>query len=386
MLQRALTLPTPGSATFFLWGPRQVGKTTLLRASYPAAVWLDLLKADEFRRYSTNPERLRQELLATVDPGQGTAQVVIDEIQKVPALLDEVHWLHEAHGFQFALCGSSARKMRRGGVNLLGGRALRFELAGLTADEIGTDFDIERIANHGFLPRIYAAERPERLLNAYVSDYLQQEIASEGLVRNLPLFADFLTAASFSDSEMVNQTNIARECGVSLQTVGNYFDILEDTLIGNWLPAYTRRPKRRVVQTPKWYFNDVGVVNHLARRGRMEAGSEIFGKAFENWVHHELRSWLLYTESRVRLTYWRLSGGTEVDFLLDDLSLAIEAKSSRVITDKHLKGLRDLAVDQSIGHRVIVCLEAKRRITDDGILILPAHELPALLSRSFAVD
>jgi uncharacterized protein len=386
MLKRALILPAEGSATFFLWGPRQVGKTTLLRASYPDAIWVDLLKADEFRRYSTNPERLRQELLATFDSRPETAQVVIDEVQKVPALLDEVHWLHEAHGFQFALCGSSARKLRRGGVNLLGGRALRFELAGLTADEIGTDFDIERIANHGFLPRIYAAERPERLLNAYVSDYLQQEIASEGLVRNLPLFADFLTAASFSDSEMVNQTNIARECGVSVQTVGNYFDILEDTLIGTWLPAYTRRPKRRVVQTPKWYFNDVGVVNHLARRGRMEAGSDVFGKAFENWVHHELRSWLLYTESQARLTYWRLSGGTEVDFLLDDLSLAIEAKSSRVITDKHLKGLRELAVDQSIGQRVIVCLEANRRLTDDGILILPAHELPALLTRVSAVD
>lgn len=386
MLRRALTLPASGSATFFLWGPRQVGKTTLLRASYPDAPWVDLLKSDEYRRYSTNPERLRQELLATVDEPPGTTQVVIDEVQKVPALLDEVHWLHEAHGFQFALCGSSARKLRRGGVNLLGGRALRFELTGLTAAEIGGGFDIERIANHGFLPRIYAAERPERLLNAYVSDYLQQEIASEGLVRNLSLFADFLTAASFSDSEMVNQTNIARECGVSVQTVGNYFDILEDTLIGSWLPAYTKRPKRRVVQTPKWYFNDVGVVNHLARRGRMEAGSDVFGKAFENWVHHELRSWLLYTESRTRLTYWRLSGGTEVDFLLDDLSLAIEAKSSRFIADKHLKGLRELAVDQSIGQRVVVCLEANRRLTDDGILILPARELPAFLSRVLAVD
>jgi uncharacterized protein len=386
MLKRALVLPPSGTDTFFLWGPRQVGKTTLLRASYPDAIWVDLLKADEFRRYSSNPERLREELLATIDSPHGKTQVVIDEVQKVPALLDEVHWLHEAHGFQFALCGSSARKLRRGGVNLLGGRALRFELAGLTAPEIGADVDLERLANHGYLPRIYAAERPERLLNAYVSDYLQQEIASEGLVRNLPLFADFLTAASFSDAEMVNQTNIARECGVSVQTVGNYFDILEDSLIGTWLPAYTKRPKRRVVQTPKWYFGDVGVVNHLARRGRMDPGSDVFGKAFENWVHHELRSWLLYTESRARLTYWRLSGGTEVDFLLDDLSLAIEARSSRVITDQHLKGLRELAVDRSVGQRVIVCLEATRRLTNDGILILPARELPALLSQMLSGD
>jgi uncharacterized protein len=376
--ERALELPEAGSETFFLWGPRQVGKTTLLRQTYPGAVWVDLLKADEFRKYTTNPERLREELLAL--PGEGKPQqVVIDEIQKVPTLLDEVHWLHENLRIQFALCGSSARKLRQGGVNLLGGRATRYELGGLTARELGDSFDIVRMINHGWLPRIYASDRPGRLLDAYVSDYLQQEIAAESLVRNLPAFAGFLAAASLSDAEIVNQVNIARECGVSSPTVANYFTILIDTLLGHWLPAYTKRPKRRVIQAPKFYFADVGVVNHLARRGRMEPGGELFGKAFESWAHHELRLWLRYGDTSSTLTYWRLASGIEVDFVIDDLSLAIEAKSSRTITDTHLKGLRQLAFDQPVRSRAIICLEAKRRVTSDGIVILPAHELASFL-------
>jgi uncharacterized protein len=377
-LARSLALPTPGQETFFLWGPRQVGKTTLLRHTYSDAPWVDLLKADEFRRYSTNPERLREELLALPD-SQMPRQVVIDEIQKVPSLLDEVHWLHENRGIQFALCGSSARKLRRGGVNLLGGRALRYELGGLTAHELGASFDVVRMVNHGWLPRIYASDRPRRLIDAYVNDYLQQEIAAESLVRNLPAFANFLSTAALSDAEIVNQTNIARECGVSSPTVANYFEILVDTLLGLWLPAYTARPKRRVIQASKFYFADVGIVNQLARRGTLEPGSDVFGKAFENWVHHELRCWLRYGESTVGLTYWRLASGIEVDFLTDDLSLAIEAKSSRKITDAHLKGLRQLAIDQSVGQRAVVCLEPKRRVTGDGILIIPASELADFL-------
>ena len=377
-LRRTLSLPPSGSETFFLWGPRQVGKTTLLRHTYPDALWVDLLKADEFRRYTTNPERLREEILAFPDSRTPT-QVVIDEIQKVPTLLDEVDWLHENRGIQFALCGSSARKLRRGGVNLLGGRALRYELGGLTARELGDAFDIERMVNHGWLPRIYASKQPGRLLDAYVSDYLQQEIAAESLVRNLPAFSDFLTAASFSDAEIVNQVNIASECGVSSRTVANYFDILLDTLLAHWLPAYTKRPKRRVIQAPKFYFADVGIVNHLARRGPMVSGGELFGKAFESWVHHELRLWLRYREARPSLAYWRLASGIEVDFVIDDLSLAMEAKSSRSITDAHLKGLRQLAIDQTIRRRAIVCLEPRRRVTNDGITIVPAPQLADFL-------
>lgn len=370
MFKRTLALPPSGAETFFLWGPRQTGKSTLLRQAYPGALWIDLLRSEEYRRYLQNPELLRQELAV-----MRTEQVVIDEVQKVPGLLDEVHWLLENSGVQFALCGSSARKVKRGGANLLGGRATRRELFGLTAHEIGDDLDLDRLLKHGYLPRAYLSDRPQRVLNAYVSDYLREEIAAEAAVRNVPAFADFLTAASLSDTEPVNFSNIARETGVSSNTVKSYFEILVDTLLGRWLPAYRRRPKRRVTAAPKFYFADVGVVNHLAQRGGFGPRSELYGKAFENWVHHELVSHFSYSESYARLSYWRLTTGTEVDFIVNDMEAAIEAKATARVTDHHLKGLRELARDHpDVGLRAVVSLEPKSRRTSDGILVLPASE------------
>ena len=366
MFDRALKLPPAGRETFFLWGPRQTGKTTLLRQAYPNAWWLDLLKADEYRRYLERPELLREELGA----GPVAGQVVIDEIQKVPALLDEVHWLHEHRKVRFALCGSSARKVRRGGANLLGGRAVRYELRGLTASEIGRGFDLVRLLNHGYVPSIYESDGPERRLSSYVGDYLKEEVAAEGLVRNLPVFSAFLNAAALSDGSLVNFSNIARECGVSGPTVKGHFGILEDTLLGRWLPAYTRRPKRRVISAPKFYFADVGVVNFLARRGRLEPGGELFGKAFENWVLHELLSYGAYHDVAVDLSYWRLASGIEVDFIIGNMAVAIEAKASTRVTSDHLKGLRHLREDHPRVRCVVVCLEPRRRRTDDDIDIL----------------
>jgi predicted AAA+ superfamily ATPase len=397
MFKRAVCLPAPGTETFFLWGPRQTGKTTLLKESYPAALWIDLLKADQYRRYLQNPERLREEFSLThitaeftkVGPhasrrappaGAGSRQVVIDEVQKVPQLLDEVHWLHEHQGVRFALCGSSARKVKRGAANLLGGRALRLELHGLTAAELGTEFQLERILNHGYLPRIYVSERPQRLLNAYVADYLKEEVAAEALVRTLPVFSEFLNVAALSDAELVNFSTIARECGVSSHTIKQYFQILEDTLLGRWLSAYTKRPKRRVIAAPKFYFADVGVVNHLARRGPLQPGSELYGKAFENWVFHELSAYNAYSEAFAHLSYWRLASGIEVDFVVNDVRVAIEAKATAKVTADHLRGLRNLVQDHPrVGQRLVVCLEPKSRRTEDGILILPARELCAVL-------
>ena len=324
MFPRCLTLPPAGARTFFLWGPRQVGKTTLLRQTYPDALWIDLLKADEFRRYATRPEALRQSIRAE---GAGPSrQVVVDEIMKVPALLDEVHWMIENLDVRFALCASSARKVRRGAASLLGGRALRFELRGFTSAELGTDFDLHRIVNYGFLPRPYQDPEPGELLESYIADYLKEEIAAEGLVRNLPAFADFLEAAALADTEMVRFSNVAQDCGVSSQTVRAYYGILEDTLLGRWLPAWRKRPKRRAARLPKFYFSDVGVVNRLARRGELLAGSELFGKAFESWLFHEISAYLAYTRSEERLSYWRLAGGAEVDFIVGDMRVAIEAK------------------------------------------------------------
>ena len=370
MLERHLTLPPPGTETFFLWGPRQTGKTTLLRATYPDAVWIELLRAEEFRRYLGHPEYLRQELA-----GRDAAPfVVVDEVQKLPGLLDEVHWLHERHGIHFALCGSSARKVRHGHANLLGGRAVRHELLGLTAAELDAGFDLDRALNHGFLPRHYLSPRPWRLLGSYVADYLKEEVAAEGLVRNLPVFSDFLNVAALSDAELVSFSTIGRECGVSGQTIRSYFDILVDTLLGSWLPAFRRRPKRRVIASPKFYFADVGVVNFLARRRHLEPGSPLYGKAFESWCHHELRAANAYTEAFADLHYWRLASGIEVDFIVGDMEVAIEAKASRRIRSDHLKGLRHLVRDHEVRRRIVVCLEDKVRRTDDGIEILPAVE------------
>ena len=372
MFKRNLNLPKPGTESFFLWGPRQTGKSTLLRQSYGDGFWIDLLKSEEYRRYLARPELLRQEVQAA--GVKAWAQIVIDEVQKVPALLNEVHWLIENRGQHFALCGSSARKVRKGAANLLGGRAIRYELHGITAAELGSDFNLDRLLNHGYLPQIYEASRAHRMLDAYIADYLKEEIAAEGLVRNLPAFSDFLDASAFSDGEIVNFSNIARECGVSSHTVKNYFQILIDTLLGRWLPAYRRRPKRRVIGAPKFYFSDVGIVNRLARRGEVLSGSEQYGKAFENWVFHELTAFLSYQERDEALSYWRLTSGIEVDFVIGDMKVAIEAKSGGKITSEHLKGLRNLVLDHpDVKRRILVCREHRARKTEEGIEIIPAE-------------
>lgn len=298
----------------------------------------------------------------------------------MPALLDEVHWLIENCGLHFALCGSSARKVRRGGANLLGGRAIRYELQGLVSSELGEAFDLDRMLNQGYLPRMYETSRPRQRLDAYVADYLCEEIASAGLVRNLSAFSDFLAAAALSDGSLVNFSDIGRDCGVSNHTARSYFRILEDTLLGSWLPAYRKRRKRRLIGAPKFYFADVGVVNRLARRGELEAGSELYGKAFENWVCHELRSYVGYRDLGAELAHWRLPSGIEVDFVLGDMLLAVEAKASERVTDRHLKGLRVLKEEHpEVGRRVVVCLEPRARKTAEGVEILPATVFARLL-------
>jgi len=377
IFERRMSLPMSGKETFFLWGARQTGKSTLLRHSYPDAFWIDLLKAEEFRRYMEHPEWLRQEIIKTDVPA---IFVVIDEVQKIPALLDEVHWLHENQNIQFALCGSNARKVKRGQANLLGGRALRYELLGLTSSELNADWDLNRMLNHGYLPRIYLSNQPLRLLNSYVADYIKEEVAAEGLVINLPVYSNFLNMAALSDTEVVNFSTIARDCGVSSQTIKQYFQILEDTLLGNWLPAYRKRPKRRVAVSPKFYFSDIGVVNFLAKRGKLEPRSELYGKAFENWCFHELRAYNIYNDLFADLNYWRLAGGTEVDFIVNTMDVAIEAKASPKILARHLKGLRSLKEDHpNIQRRMVVCLEDKPRITEDQIEILPAKAFARIL-------
>ena len=378
MVKRRLHLPSKPRESFFLWGPRQSGKSMLLRADYAGAIWYDLLKTDLYIRLLEKPSLLREELLFAKSEKKSNL-VIIDEIQKIPALLDEVHWLIENEGFVFGLCGSSARKVRRGHANLLGGRAVRYELFGFVSSEIGRDFDLGRMINHGYLPRHYLSASPERLTSSYINDYLKEEIAAEAIVRNLPAFSNFLNAASLSDTELVNYATIARDCGVSAPAVKEYFQILIDTMLGRFLEAYRRRPKRRVIGAPKFYFSDVGVVNHLAKRGKLVKGSELFGKAFENWVFHELCVHRAYSGKDHDLSYWRLASGIEVDFIAGDMILAIEAKASARVTSDHLRGLREIIKDHpKLQRRVLVSLEERPRKTEDGIEILP-HSLFAEL-------
>ncbi len=373
MYTRRLDLPEAGSATFFLWGPRQVGKSTLLRLRYPEARFVDLLRADEFRRYARRPEALRQELRAAGPDAPGF--VVVDEVLRVPDLLHEVHWMIENLGLCFALCASSARKVRRGAATLLGGRAIRYHLHGLVSAEFGDDFDLGRVLDLGYLPAVHRHPTPQKLLDAYVGDYLREEIAAEGAARNLAVFSDFLEAAAICDTEMVRFQQVASDCGVSRQTARSWYAVLVGTLLGRWLPTWTKRPKRRTVRTPKFYFSDVGVVNRLALRGPLQPGSDLFGKAFENWVHHELAAWLDYSGSAERLSYWKLAGGADVDFIVGDMRIAIEAKSVKTIRSRHLKGLRSLVRDHpEVGRRLVVCLESRPLTTNDGIEVLPAEQ------------
>ena len=364
--KRLLALRDTDPGTFFLWGPRQTGKSTLLAEHFPDVPWIDLLRPESYRRYLQTPEMLIDE-----QRRHGADFMVIDEIQKVPSLLDAVHWLIENRGVHFALCGSSARKVRRGHANLLGGRAERRELHGLSAMEFGPDVDLVRLLNQGYLPRIYAAARPLPLLDGYVSQYLKEEVAAEGLSRRLPAYADFLALAALSDGEVVSYTAIARDTGVASQTVRSYFEILEDTLLGRFLPAYRRRPKRRTVAAPKFYFVDVGVVNFLAKRGALMPGGELFGKAFENWVFHELCCYNSYRTRYADFFYWRLSSGVEVDFVVNHIDCAIEAKAAHRIRADHTHGLRELAIDHpETKRRVIVSLDPHDRTTDDGIEVV----------------
>jgi predicted AAA+ superfamily ATPase len=371
MINRTLDFKLASRESCFLWGPRQTGKSTLLHARFPDAPCYDLLLASEYRRLLNDPGVLRQECEAQGLTGKmQKLPVIIDEVQKLPELLDEVHWLIVHRSLRFVLSGSSARKLKRGGGHLLGGRAVRLELMPLTSAEL-PDFSLERALNHGLLPRHYLADEPRPLLHAYVGDYLREEIYAESLVRNLPSFQRFLDVAALSNGQMVNYTAVAREVGVSAPSVRSYFEILTDTLLGTWVPAWRKRAKRRVIETPRFYFFDVGVVNELARRGRLLPGSTEFGAAFEHFLFMELRAHASCSGLHYPISYWRTASGFEVDFVLADGAIVVEAKSTDQPTSDHLRGLRALKEEMRIRRAILVSRVARSRKTEDGIEILP---------------
>ena len=366
-----LTLPLSDSETCFLWGPRQTGKSTLLKTLYPDARRYDLLLSNEFHRLLLNPGLIREDCLAENNRSlEKKMPVIIDEVQKIPALLDEVHWLIENAGIRFILCGSSARKVKRGQANLLGGRAVRYELHPLVYPEI-TDFSLAKALNVGLLPRHYQSAHPQRLIQSYVGDYLKEEIAAEALTRNVPAFSRFLEIAALTNGELINYQNIASECGVSAPTVKEYFQILDDTLIGKKLPAFRKRAKRRLIRAPKFYFFDIGIVSYLAHRGKVEQGSELFGRALEHFIYMQIMAYSGYSELNYPISYWRTASGIEVDFVLGDHEIAIEVKSASLVGNRHLKGIRAFREEYSAKKYIVVSMDPRPRKTADGIDILP---------------
>jgi predicted AAA+ superfamily ATPase len=338
---------------------------------FPQAMRYDLLLSTEYQRLLRYPSVIREECRAIgLDSNSQQDPIIIDEIQKIPALLDEVHWLMENKGLRFILCGSSARKLKGGHANLLGGRAIRYELYPLVYPEI-PDFLLIKALNSGLIPRHYDSVKPLRLIQSYVGDYLKEEIVAEALTRNIPAFTRFLEVAALSNGEILNYTNIARECGVASPTVREYFQILEDTLIGRQLPAFRKRKKRRLVTSPKFYFFDIAPVIHLTRRGRVAPGSELFGRAFEHFIWMEIVAHASYSELFYPIAYWRTASGIEVDFILGDHEIVIEVKSTEAANATHLKGLRRFKEEYSIRRSILVSLDLNPRKTEDQIEILP---------------
>ncbi len=360
--------------SYFLFGPRQTGKTTLVRHVLPQARVYDLLDSTVYLALSHRPSRLAEEL------GPRDKLVVLDEIQRLPALLNEVHRLIEERGIRFLLTGSNARKLRQGGVNLLGGRARTMHLHPLTAKELGDRFNLDRALTRGLLPSIYFSDDPKADLTAYAGTYLQQEIVAEGATRNLPAFSRFLRVAALCNGTIVNFTNIGNDAQVARTTVYEYFEILKDTLLIQELPAWQKSKKRKPLVSSKYYFFDVGVVAALQGR-EFRRGTPEYGEAVETWLLHELVCYRDYVSGEP-LSYWRSTSGFEVDFLLGDHT-AIEVKAKENIAPQDLRSLRALAEEKKLKRLVCVGFEPRRRQLD-GITVYPVQQfLEALWGGEF---
>ncbi len=362
---RALDLhKTLAQRSAFLFGARGTGKTSLIRAALPEARLYDLLDQRVYLQLLRDMHLLEQQ-----NPRDGSL-IVIDEIQKLPELLDEVQRLIVAKKHRFLLTGSSARKLKRQGVNLLGGRARLLQLFPLTWHEIGASFNLLRYLNQGGLPDVYLSDEPVEDLRGYVGLYLREEVAAEALARRMDQFARFLDTIALNNGEELHLENLASDAGVKARTLANYIEILEHTLLGFRVPVFAQAGKRKAISRAKFYLFDIGVTRVLAARGLVAEKSELFGRAFEHFIALELRAALTYLKSDLRLQYWRTRSGLEVDFVLGD-RVAIAVKGTDFVTAKHLKGLRGLFEDvPGLRHRLVISMDHhERRI--DGIRVLP---------------
>jgi predicted AAA+ superfamily ATPase len=362
MYKRILDLSTLlKKKSFFLFGPRGTGKTTLIQHTLSGTTVIDLLEIKTYREYLKNPSIISEQKLQPI--------VVIDEIQKLPEILDEVHRLIEAKKLTFLLTGSSARKLKRGGANLLAGRAWWAEMFPLTSSEI-PDFNLSTYLNRGGLPAVYPSDDYIEELRAYAALYLKEEIQNEALTRKVVQFSEFLDLMALSNGEEISYQSIAGDCGVSPNSIKNYIQILEDTLIAFQLKAFTKTRRRKAISRSKLYLFDIGVTNSLANRGEIMEGSELFGKAFEHFILLEVRAFLSYTRKNVRMCYWRSTSRFEVDLILDN-RWGIEIKSATSIQGKHLKGVRALKEEGIIQNFAVVSCDRYERKTQDDITIFP---------------
>lgn len=359
-IQRILNIQLPPGQSAFLWGPRKTGKSTYLKKAYSNSLYFDFLKTDLALELIKRPSLLRERLLA-VSNEDLKSPIILDEVQKVPQILDEVHWLIENRNLSFILCGSSARKLKRGQANLLGGRAWRYELFPFVSAEL-KEIDLRRALNHGMIPDHYLKENYKKSLQGYVQDYLKEEVFGEGLIRNIPAFARFFDAVGYSHGEMLNYSNIARDCGVDAKTVKEYFQILADTLMGRFVEPFKKRQSRQVItRAPKFYLFDVGVAGALTRRHIPEERGTQFGKAFEHFIFMEIAAYSSYSELGFPIRYWRTKTGYEVDFILGDGEVAVEVKSSNKVSRKDMRPLLVFSEEFHPRQATIVCNESEER-------------------------
>jgi len=361
----------PNRKSFFLFGPRGTGKTTWVKSVFPKAVYIDLLEAELFNDLIANPQRLSNYI-----PPAFRDWVIIDEVQRIPDLLHEIHRLIETKRYHFILTGSCARKLKRKGPNLLAGRALTFSMHPLSVAELGGDFRLEHSLKFGQLPSVYTEADPQKYLEAYVKTYLEEEIRQEGLTRNLSAFARFLEAASFSQGSILNVSSVARECHVERKVVEGYFSILEDLMIGYRIPPFSKKAKRRLAAHPKFYFFDAGVYRTLRPMGPLDAREEVDGIALETLFLQELIAQNSALHLGYKIFYWRTSNGREVDFVLYGTKglLAFEIKRSSRITSAMLGGLKSFLADYPVA-KAYFAYTGNRRMYDNKIEIVPALEV-----------
>ena len=364
-IKRQLQLaPLLAMKSFFLFGPRATGKTTLIRQQLAEkATIIDLLDSRYFLRLSGAPHEL--ESLIAAAPAD---IIVVDEIQRIPELLNEIHRLIETQNITFLLTGSSARKLRRGKANLLASRVWGARMLPLIHREL-PDIDLDRYLRYGGLPSVYLSEYPEEELDAYVNTYLKEEILAEGLIRRLPPFSRFLKTIALANGEMINFTKLANDCQVPPSTVTEYVGLLEDTLIGFLLPAWTESKKRKAIKTGKFYFFDPGITHMLAGTETLDRNSNLYGKSFEQFICMELRAYLSYRRKMFPLTYWRSKNGHEVDFLLGNKT-AIEVKASKKISKNDFKGLKYIK-EEGVFQNLILVSQDPVSTRTDNILTIP---------------